>query len=242
MSGRILPFLALFIFCSAARASGRPADTVLVYRGPGACAGCPEAVGEVLKAMGRKVQYVKPGMLTEKNFSRALLYVQPGGSDRVLDTLEALSKAETDNLRKFVLGGGRYLGICAGGYLAGDRTDDDDGRLVPAFGLLPSVIDQESNNNEPDVMEITWQGADRKVYYQAGPWFDPSQFPGARSFGTYKASGHSMALIVKTGLGKTGVIGPHLEATDDWFIEDHLPVPERSGVPLLKDFIRELVD
>src|SRR5438094_10662812 len=49
-------------------------------------------------------------------FDDAVLFVMPGGAD--LPFCEALSGAPNKRIRRFVEGGGVYLGICAGAYYA----------------------------------------------------------------------------------------------------------------------------
>lgn len=230
-------FYSPFLF-----AHDKVTKNILIYRGAGTCEGCPEAIGAVVSKLGYKIHYIKSGELTAKNFQNAIMYVQPGGSDRVLDTLEALSNEEIKNLQTFIHNGGKYLGVCAGGYLAGIKTEDDNGQLVPAFGLIPSVVEEELKTDDPKVVTINWQNQDYEAYYQGGPMFDLTQIPNAKSFGVYKNSNHSMAILSPYGLGKVGLIGPHLEATKDWFIDDHLPVPKKLNTKLIIDFILSLVN
>jgi glutamine amidotransferase-like uncharacterized protein len=214
---------------------------VLVFRGSGVCDTCPDAIGDVLRSMGYKVKYIRQGELTKKNFSNAVLYVQPGGSDRILDTIDSLSIVEIKNLKNFVNNGGKYLGICAGGYLAGSKTDDDNGKMVKTFGLVPEIIEEELDVSDAKIINISWQGKDYQAYYQSGPKFKLKKIKKAKSFGEYKDSGHSMAFIAPVGKGNVGLIGPHFEAKDSWFKEDDLEVPKESTLPLLVNFINELL-
>src|ERR1017187_3598812 len=123
-------------------------NIALVYKGPGACKGCPETVGWLLQGMGMNVKYLSPKKFTKSNFKSALLYVQPGGTgDNSIDTLNALDPNQIQILRDFISGGGRYLGICAGGYLAGQFFDDE--HKIKAFGFLPMTVNSELTDTSP---------------------------------------------------------------------------------------------
>jgi glutamine amidotransferase-like uncharacterized protein len=207
----------------------------LIYNGPGACKGCPEAVASVLEEMDLEYEYIKPGELNAQNFRRAWLYVQPGGSDDVNETLEALTRNEIKSIRKFVLSGGSYLGICAGGYLAGRRVDH-----VAAFNLIPLEVDEEYAESEAKIEEVVWNKEDQFMYFQSGPFFKTNKLPKADILATYKKSNHAAALITPLGHGLVGLIGPHPEADEDWYESEDLTLPNGSHIHLLKEFIGKL--
>ena len=53
-------------------------------------------------------------------------------------------------------------------------------------------------------------------------------------------NGAPAALVAPYGEGRVGVVGPHPEATADWFTDAGLAVP--FGVDLARDLARDLVD
>lgn len=127
--------------CSRPSASSDAAEplSALVYRGPGACDGCAEAVAALLKRAPRPftVRYVGPGEdvhLTAAGLADADVYAQPGGNDDLDGTWEEL-RGVAEVLRDWTRGGGRYLGFCMGGYLAG--SDPGFGLLVPTRPYSP---------------------------------------------------------------------------------------------------------
>src|SRR5690606_15367702 len=108
----------------------------LVHRGPAAAPGCPEAVADLLRRSrwGLDVTYVgprEPLALGPDALARAVLYAQPGGGQ--LRPAYRRLRRHARVIRAFVRGGGRYLGFCLGGYLAGRS---------PGFALLPGDTDQ----------------------------------------------------------------------------------------------------
>lgn len=144
----------------------------LVYRGPATLPGCPEAVAALLRSSrwGFDVRYVGPGgelPLSHRTLAGATLYAQPGGG--TLKRGYRHLKRHRDEIRQFVDGGGRYLGFCLGGYLAG---------ATPGFALLPGDTDQyiasaaatvDSERNT--VVDVSWRGRRRTLFFQDGPYF-----------------------------------------------------------------------
>jgi glutamine amidotransferase-like uncharacterized protein len=221
-------------------AHSRNDKIALVYNGPGACYGCAESFVKVLKPLGFRIKFVSPSEMTKKVFDEASLYVQPGGTDRLMDTLEVLTADQIQNLRNFVSTGGRYLGTCAGGYLATAYTYDE-GRIIPAFGLLPFNSMEESENPAPVVEPIKWLDESRKIYFQDGPYFQVRPSDSIQIVARYENTNHVAALISVFGLGKVGVIGPHPEADSDWYKEDGLEIPEKLSLDLAGSFVTQLM-
>ena len=218
----------------------RPGDKALalVYRGPASTDGCPEAVAATL---GRSrwdldVQFVGPKQalrLTPEALSQAVLYAQPGGGS--LRSAYRKLKRSVPAIREYVRSGGHYLGFCLGGYLAGE---------TPGFGLLPGDTDRfiSSPNACPDhpgetVVNVTWAGRRRRVFFQDGPWFDLDPSRGdAEVLATYD-NGLPAAVVARFGRGVVGVVGPHPEAAPDWFLDEGLPVPEDVRADLTQDLL-----
>ncbi len=230
---------AFLIFIFSLFSWGREAKPIaLIYQGPGTCKGCSEAVGDIFKTMGLSFAYIKPGELSPENFKKSWIYVQPGGTDRIEDTLEALSKNEIQNLKNFVGDGGRFLGICAGGYLAGAWTDTTKKRA--AFGLIPSIVEEESKDSKAKLEPIIWRGVSYWVYFQGGPQFKMNEIPRAESWAVYKNTGHSAGLITQFKKGFVGLLGPHFEAQEDWYKDDQLNSPDGYHTDLAREFIEAL--
>lgn len=205
------------------------APLALVYRGPAARpAACSDAVAALLRGSPRgfDVRFVGPGgdlPLTPATLARAAIYAQPGGGN--LRPAYRRMRKHRDAIRDYVAGGGRYLGVCLGGYLAG---------ATPGFGLLPGDTDQYVTSRgattrtlDDTVVEVVWRGRRRRLYFQDGPVFvlDPGALTPAAG-GTVVASypnGEIAAMVARFGNGRVAVVGPHPEATPDWFMDSGLP-------------------
>lgn len=210
----------------------------LVYRGPASTPGCPEAVAGALtrSRWDLEVRYVGPKealTLGPEVLSRAALYAQPGGG--TLKKAYRKLKHDAPVVRDFVRSGGRYLGFCLGGYLAGE---------TPGFGLLPGDTDRfisspgaEPTHADDAVTTVIWNGRRRQVFFQDGAWFDLDPARGSAEVLATYLNGLPAAVVAPFGRGVVGVVGPHPEATADWFSDCGLPVPADLGADLSQDLI-----
>ncbi|MFJ9692522.1 hypothetical protein [Kitasatospora sp. NPDC101183] len=226
----------------AGAGAGRP--VALVYRGESACEGCPEAAADMLGRDGFEVRFV--GADEQVRFGpRALegvaLYVQPGGTNgqevnaawRLLRREEGFSP---ELVRSFVRGGGRYLGLCMGGYLAGD----------PGFDLLPGDSGQYIRSQGASVatekdqlVEVAWRGKTQRMYFQDGPYFDV-EGPGAQVLARYPNQ-RAAAVVAAYGAGRVAVSGPHPEAPAQWYRDYRLPDESGSSAALGEDLLHTLM-
>jgi glutamine amidotransferase-like uncharacterized protein len=235
-----LIYFLIFIFSANAFAAITSNNlSALIYHGPGTCTDCPESIGSILKNLGFKIKYAYPGQLTNEYLAKFSLYVQPGGSDDIEETLNALSKDEINNLQKYIASGGKYLGVCAGAYLAGQYSDDN--HHLRAFGLIPiDNIQEESKNSKAKLISVNWLNQKRYIYFQAGPSLGLLPFKDAEVIARYSNSGNIAALITHYGIGNVGLIGPHLEADIDWYKEDHLSMKHGLNIDLMVNFINKM--
>ena len=215
----------------------------LVYRGPAGCPGCSEAVATLLQSsmLELDVQYVGPNerlQISDATLKNATLYAQPGGNGTVEEAF-ATVQADAHLIRNFVKSGGRYLGICMGGYLAGTH---------PGFNLLPGDTDQfiaspkASVISEVDtILKVFWRKQPCYMYFQDGPYFILHR--GAKEvtvLATY-TNGKIAAMVAPYGKGKVGVSGPHPEATTDWYSAHNLNNSDSLNTDLGHDLLAALM-
>jgi hypothetical protein len=213
-------------------------DLALVYRGPASTPGCPEAVAAALarSRWNLTVRFVGPAEerpLAPEVLAGAAVYAQPGGGG--LRRAYRKVKGQVPAIREYVATGGRYLGFCLGGYLAGE---------TPGFGLLPGDADRfisspgaRPASADDTVVTVTWGGLRRRMFFQDGPWFDldPARGP-ADVLATYD-NGLPAAVVARFGRGAVGVVGPHPEAPPDWYAGYGLPVPDDVRADLTQDLV-----
>lgn len=219
------------------------APLALVYRGPAARPeGCSEAVAGLLRASrwGFDVRYVGPReelRLSADVLASASLYAQPGGG--TLRQGYRRLKRHRAAIRDYVGSGGRYLGFCLGGYLAG---------ATPGFALLPGDTDQyiaspgaTVDSEDDTVVEVSWRGRRRFLYFQDGAMFEVR--PDAREVTVLARypNGEIAALATPFGAGRVAVVGPHPEATADWFRDSGLTDPDGPDGDLGHDLIEAVM-
>lgn len=204
----------------------------LVYRGPASTEGCPEAVANLLESSrwDFDVRYVGPDeelKLKRKTLEQAVLYAQPGGG--TLEDAYPHLKKRRDAIRDFVSDGGAYLGFCLGGYLAG---------ATPGFGLLPGDTDQyiitraaTVSHDENALVRVYGSGRAHTLFFQDGPYFWLEDDARATVLARYP-NDTIAAVVTEFGAGRVGVVGPHPEATEDWFTDAGLSVPRDGGLGL----------
>ncbi len=212
----------------------------LVYRGPATTPGCPEAVADLLLAAehGFDVRFVGPREdvdLGAEVLASAALYAQPGGG--TLGRAFRKLRRHRDAIRAFVAGGGGYLGFCLGGYLAG---------ATPGFGLLPGDTDQyivscgaTVQHDGNALVTVNWRGQARELFFQDGPQFLVESKK--TTVLAHYPNGTVAAMVARFGDGRVGVVGPHPEASHDWFADAGLPAPQPLGVDLGLDLVNAVM-
>jgi hypothetical protein len=208
---------------------------VLVYRGPASLPGCPEAVAATVAAAGLVPRYVGPHErlpLDARTLATASAYAQPGGDE--LGSVWPVLRAAAPTIRSYVAAGGAYLGYCLGAYLAGRD---------PGFGLLPGDTDQYTaspsatvRGRRGTVVSVRWRDRARMMYFQDGAaihlWPDAE----AEVLARYD-NGRPAAAVCGYGRGRVGVVGPHPEATEDWFTDVGLDPPRPLATDLAVDLL-----
>ncbi|MEW1722027.1 BPL-N domain-containing protein [Streptomyces sp. NPDC093109] len=205
----------------------------LVYRGPTQeDRDCADTVVGLLAdgPWGLEVRTTGPKgelPLSSATLATARLYAQPGGGD--LTPAYRQLKPHRKAIRDFVGQGGRYLGFCLGGYLAGREE---------GFGLLSGTVDQyivtdgaTVTTEDDTLVDVAWRGQPRTLFFQDGAYFTPGPGQEATVLATY-TNGLAAALVTPYGAGRVAVVGPHPEATADWFEDPRLPFHDTHDLAL----------
>jgi hypothetical protein len=202
------------------------ADYALIYNGPVAAEGCPEAAATVAREAGLPVRFVSdlnklPGLL-----DRAAVFIIGGTGDDLDPLIADFTPAIKQAVQDYVRGGGHYLGICGGAYLAGTGYREN-GRYVALLDLIPAEPREFAAGNYAEkIIPVRWLGATYPMYFQGGPAFDLKARARVRIIAKY-ADGQIAALVSPYGRGKVAAIGPHPEADNSW--TDRLPRAEHWG-------------
>lgn len=182
-----------------------------------------------LEEFGFSVQRINSAKLIAGEWTADLLLF-PGGRDS--HYCEQLDGVGTDRIRHFVEGGGRYFGICAGGYFGCRKIEFEKGgdlevvgerrlQFFPGMGWGPALGHGTFRYGAPegaDLAELSWGDEQCAVYYNGGCAFFPDE--GATDFevvARYREVEGSPAAIVDCSVGEGRVIlsGVHLEYRAD---------------------------
>lgn len=215
----------------------------LVYRGPAGCDGCSEAVAHALRTADDEwdVRFVGPDDedLSPAALESASLYAQPGGEGTVRAAFGYVED-DADALTAWVADGGRYVGFCMGGYFAG---------FDPGYGMLPGDSGQliaepgaEVTDEADTTITVDWGGETRTLYFQDGPYFVVDDETGVDVLATYVSTGEIAAMVAPYGEGRVGVVGPHPEATQDWYDVEGITDPDGLDTDLAQELIARVME
>jgi hypothetical protein len=201
----------------------------LIYNGAVAAEGAADAVAEVARTHGLSVRFITDlGKLPEM-IPGAVLFAIGGTEDDLTPLLAAFTPRVTKALRDYILAGGRYWGICGGGYIASAGWEDVGGR-VNALKLISADSVSYIEDPDPRIITVTWLGKKREIYYQYGPAFVTRGGNAVHIVATY-ADGSVAALVATLGKGKVALSGPHPEAVADWLDDDPPPLSAGNWTP-----------
>ncbi|KAJ2333620.1 biotin holocarboxylase synthetase [Coemansia sp. RSA 2681] len=172
---------------------------VLVYSGPGIG---PESYAYLVKTLRQFLSHryaiipVEPETLRREPWeSKAAMLVMPGGRD--LPYVASMKGEINQRIKRWVEGGGRYLGFCAGGYYGSGRCEFEPGTALEVIGdrelaLFPGTClgcaypgysyktedgaraaEVTVDKSAFGVSELVWKGdPDRvRIYYNGGGYF-----------------------------------------------------------------------
>jgi len=173
--------------------------------------------------------------LEDDFFDDVDLIAIPGGIGEDV-SYHNLMKIHGQRIRKFIAGGGKYLGICMGGYWA----DKDFFNILDDVRAVQYIKRPNTDTRRPHAknIEINWLGQDMKMYFYDGCAFvgDETKFT---TIARYK-NNDPMAIIK----GNVGLIGCHPESERHWYNDySWMRKHYHNGThyPLLLDFVNCLM-
>lgn len=164
------------------------------------------------------------------------LYAQPG-ADGDDDAAYRRQKRDKSAIKHFVHQGGRYLGICMGGFLA------EPGHFNLFRGGVKEYYSSRGasvTTADPAVIPVIWRGTERAMYFQDGGYMVPRKKATEITVLARYTNGSIAALVAPYGQGKVGLCGPHPEAPAEWYRTAGLH-HERSNQDLGDDLIDTLM-
>ena len=195
--------------------TGQSGKSALVYNGPAAEEDCPEAAAAVAKTAGLRVRYISRIRELPRMLKGTAVFIIGGTVDDLRPLLKEFTPDVTEALKEYLRTGGRYFGICGGGFMASSGWVED-GTFVKALGILPARAAEFQKDDAARILPVRWLGKTIPMYFQAGPNFHLTESRENVKILAYYTDGSIAALLSSYGRGKVAVCGPHPEATESW--------------------------
>ena len=204
----------LFLIPLATTACAPTASTavppILLYSGPGTSVNDVAAVEAILRDKHLEYSTVNSRQLNVMSESQLLAYrlmIVPGGN--FIDMGNSLERSTTANIHNAVQRGLNYLGICAGGFLAGHASYNS---LNLTSGVRFDFYAQANRGIRKAAVAIT--AVDTPLLEQY--WEDGPQFTGWGSVVAKYPDGTAAIVEGNSGRGWVILTGVHPEAPENW--------------------------
>ena len=193
-----------------------------------------DSVNGVIKALSTDyhIKIWTKYKVPEDYFESVDLVVFPGG-DGDASVFKKIMKLNSDDFKKFMGRGGKFLGICMGAYWADPYYFDLlKGTRVVQYIKRPRADVKSSYGT---TVPINWRGQQKRMYFYDGPTFVGGDFEVVASY----ANGDPMAIIQ----GPLGLIGCHLESEANWYTRKYMQPHWHAGEhhALLNTFITDFL-
>ena len=132
--------------------------------------------------------------------------VFPGGIGNSNSYYTLLSENE-EMIKQYVLSGGKYIGICMGGYWAGSNYFN----LLQGCDTVQYIkrANTDTKRPHPKNLDVIWKSKEEKMFFYDGFSVTKGNYD---VYASYK-NGDPMAIIQEN----IGIIGCHPEATKYWY-------------------------
>jgi glutamine amidotransferase PdxT len=163
----------------------------------------------IMKALGNKYTFkiFSKNELEENFFDNVDMIIVPGGFGDS-NSYKNLFKHNAKRIKKFVKQGGKYLGICMGGYWAGKHYLN----ILDNIDTVQYIRRPNTDTRRPHAKnaKINWHGISTEMFF-----YDGCAVVGDGDYETIAtyANGDSMAVIQKN----IGIIGCHPESEAFWY-------------------------
>jgi glutamine amidotransferase-like uncharacterized protein len=183
---------------------------IILFNGTGTSPNDVEAIKNILSSNHLNFALVNSSQLNELDTSQLRKYkliIIPGGN--FIDMGKSLTKETTNNIRKAVHQGLNYMGICAGGFLAGNTPNNG---FNIAKGVQFKFYSAEDKGIRKAVVAIANADGGITEHY----WEDGPQFTGWGDVVSKYPDGTPATVQGSYGSGWVVLTGIHPEAPENW--------------------------
>ena len=155
-----------------------------------------------------------------------------GGGVGDADSYRHLLRNNGNFIKQYVNSGGKYIGICMGGYWAGSEYFD----LLDSCDTTQYIKRPNTDTRRPHAkdLNVIWNGNKEKMFFYDGFAVTDGDYEIVAKY----MNGDAMAVIQNN----IGIIGCHPEATDHWYDSySWMRGKYESKHHLLLDFVQKIV-
>ena len=167
-----------------------------------------QSVNGIIESLEKKYTFkmFSKHEVEETFFNDVDAVVFPGGIGNSNSYYSLLSENE-EVIKQYVLSGGKYIGICMGGYWTGSNYFN----LLQGCDTVQYIksINTDTKRPHPKNLDVIWKGKEEKMFFYDGFSVTKGNYD---VYASYK-NGEPMAIIQDN----IGIIGCHPEATKYWY-------------------------
>jgi hypothetical protein len=207
---QLISCIAALALTACAPPASNDLPPILLFNGSGASPSDIKAVEAVLKASHLKYATVNSSQLngmTEAQLMAYRLMIVPGGNYITIGN--SLAPGTATNIHNAVQGGLNYLGICAGGLLAGNATSNS---LNLTAGVRVGFYAEVNRGIHKAAVTVASVGAPAIEHY----WEDGPEFTGWGAVVGKYPDGTPAIVEGASGKGWVVLCGVHPEAPENW--------------------------
>ena len=170
--------------------------------------------------------------LVEQQFFDDVDAVMFGGGLGDSDSFKHLLKENKRDVKNFVRSGGKYIGICMGGYWAGSEYFN----LLQKCDSVQYIKQPNTDTRRPHAknLDVMWEGRKEKMFFYDGFAVTDGDYEIVAKY----MNDDAMAVIQNN----IGIIGCHPEATNHWYDSySWMKGKYESKHHLLLDFVQKIV-
>ncbi len=212
----------------------------LVYNGPVSAEDCPEAAAAIAERAGLNVRFVSVPADIPRLLDNAAVFIIGGTDDDMGPMVKVFTLKINNSIKEYLRNGGRYLGICGGGFMASTGWKEGS-EYMKGLGIIPAKSSVFQNSFEAKFLPVKWMGKNRPMFFKAGPNFHPQKSHETMQIIATYSDGSIAALMSTYGKGKVAVCGPHPEARESWKDDATDGNKWVSSVDLAIQFLKDLL-
>jgi glutamine amidotransferase-like uncharacterized protein len=212
---------------------------IALYSGQGCWQESALAFKKMSEWMGHTVKFIDADYINKEGLEDFKILCIPGGD--VCQYAQEISLEGKKNIKKFIIGGGGYIGICGGACFAGGKFILQGEELpirtlelypskskalineigpIPRGGMIKVTIDDAMHPITKSEQDSMW------IFYLGTPILFQNQDKNMAVLGRYSTGNEPMMIVFEYGEGRVFITGANLEIEVDSYRDGTAPYDE----------------